>query len=238
MAVHWIHASRLSKQDTAAIKQWKAKPSTAPPSIPSIHEGLNTDPHPDPPVVQATALPIDPTLRTFYLVNEDGYKMVFGGGQKPRKFMTHASLADVAKKAMHTVLQQMKRDAPALQTTQPAPTPTPPSSVARAVERAVTENFMCTCSNGCTNRMRCNEASAAQGKAYLQLYANHATELRHLNQQPTTIYLAEKGKAGVHQFRGGYRMVLEPSKEFIKQGYTTSVDATLVQTLHLTHVPQ
>lgn len=83
--------------------------------------------------------------------------------------------------------------------------------------------------------MRCNEASAAQGRAYLQLYAKHAANL---HQQPTTIYLAEKGKAGVHQFRGGYRMVLEPSKEFIKQGYTTSVDATLVQTLHLTHVPQ
>lgn len=175
----------------------------------------------------------DPFLRTFFVVNSQGNKVVLDHGVKPPKLTlrggARATLADVAKKAIHHSLKHKEGS-------QPQPHTQPPPSVQAAVQRAVAQNFMCSCPGAvCTNRLRCNEASEAQAKAYLQKYAHDAATL---HTEPVTIYLAEHTKPGVREFSGGYRLVQEPSRDFIRQGYTTSVDATYIRTLHLTHVPQ
>lgn len=234
-----VTSSEGSSASSTSHARSSDKPSTSssPPKLTDAQPPVKASParpmQPDTHATQPTPARTDPFLRTFFVVDNQGNKIVLDNGAKPPKLTlaggAKASLADVAKKAVHHMLKR-KQCATTAQHTQP------PASVQAAVQRAIAQNFMCGCSKGvCTNTLRCNEASEAQARAFLQKYAHDATTL---HTDPVTVYLAEQGKPGVREFRGGYRMVLEPSRDFIRQGYTTSVDATYVQTLHLTHVPQ
>lgn len=227
MSVHWINVVNVSKADAGAIKQWKE--GNAETTATTVSELFTIEPQVGPTV----ATRIDPFLRTFFLVDKQGQKVMLESGSKPPKFTlaggAKASVADVAKKAIHYTLKQVRHGTSVAQIE-------PPSSVKAAVERAVAQNYMCSCMKSeCSNRLRCGERGQAHAQLYLQKYAR---DMARLSTSPVTVFLAEHGKPGIREFRGGYVPIAEPTWQNIRQHYTTSVSAAPIQTMHMTHVPQ
>ena len=105
-----------------------------------------------------------------------------------------------------------------------------PSSVEKAVEQAVRQNFMCSCGRGashCTDAAACKRKSRAAGAQYLKRYQRDAPRVF---LDTITIYVREDGKNSVREYEGAYRLINNPSKQCIKNGVNKEVVAKYVGT--------
>jgi glutaredoxin 3 len=165
------------------------------------------------------------TVRHFYHTNQFGERVPHSARYT---LDSGGAPIDVVKQIVQTeLLPRARRVAGGASSAEERPLP---SSVEKAVEQAVRQNFMCSCGRGashCTDAAACKRRSQSQGAQYLKRYKLDAPRVF---LDSITVYVREDGKKSVREYEGAYRLINNPSKLCIKNGVNKEVVAKYVAT--------